>query len=84
MLTVGLKMVDAHPMINIDALSDGGATSLFINCELVQNNGIGTWVLEHPISDGTKNKGGSIMEEVCYKCVSEADRQTERDLICKS
>ena len=42
MLTVGLKMVDNHLMINVDALLDGGVTSLFINCELVQNNGIGT------------------------------------------
>ena len=42
MLKVGLKMVDTHPMINIDALLDGGATSLFINCDLVQNNRIAT------------------------------------------
>jgi len=68
MLTVGLKTVDTHTMIDVDALLDSGATSLFINRELVQNNGIATRVLEHPITvyniDGTKNKGGSITEEV--------------------
>ena len=68
MLTVGSKNVDMHAMIDVDALLDSGATSLFINCELVRNSGIATRVLEHPITvyniDGTENKGGSIMEEV--------------------
>ena len=68
MLTVGLKTVNTHTMIDVDALLDSGATGLFINRELVQNNGIATQALEHLITvyniDRTKNKGGSIMEEV--------------------
>ena len=67
-MTVGLKTVDTHAMIDVEALLDSGATELFINRELVQNNGIATRVLEHPITvyniDGTKDRGGSIMEEV--------------------
>ena len=55
-------------MIDVDVLLDSGATSLFITHKLVQNNAIATWVLEHMITvyniHGTKNKGGSIMEEV--------------------
>ena len=42
MLTVGLKSVDMHAMIDVEALLDSGATGLFINCELVRNNGIAT------------------------------------------
>ena len=67
-MTVGLKTVNTHAMIDVEALLDSGATRLFINCELVQNNGIATQILEHPITvyniDGTENKGGSITEEV--------------------
>ena len=40
LLTVGLKTVNPHAMIDVEALLDSGATSLFINHELVQNNGI--------------------------------------------
>ena len=47
MLTVGLKTVDTHTMIDVDALLDSGATGLFINRKLVQNNGIAMRVLEH-------------------------------------
>ena len=42
MLTVGLKNVDTHAMIDVEALLDSGATGLFINRELVHNNGIAT------------------------------------------
>ena len=68
LLTVGLKTVDTHARIDVDALLDSGATGLVINHELVQNNGIAMRVLEHLITvyniDGTENKGGSITEEV--------------------
>ena len=40
MLTVGWKNVDTHAMIDVEALLDSGATGLFINHELVRNNGI--------------------------------------------
>ena len=53
MLTVGLKNVDTHAMIDVEALLDSGATSLFINRELVRNNGIAMRVLEHPITSVT-------------------------------
>ena len=68
MLTVGLKTVDTHARIDVDALLDSGATGLVINHELVQNNGIAMRVLEHLITvyniDETENEGGSITEEV--------------------
>ena len=67
-LNVGLKTVDTHAMVDVDALLDCGATGLFINRALVHNNGICTCKLEHPITvyniDGMINQGGSIMEEV--------------------
>jgi predicted aspartyl protease len=68
MLKVGLKTVDTHTMVEVDALLDSGATGLFINRTLVKNNGILTHKLEHPITvyniNGTVNRGGSITEEV--------------------
>ena len=42
MLTVGLKNVDTHAMIDVEALLDSGATGLVINRKLVRNNGIAT------------------------------------------
>ena len=67
-LTVGLKTVDTHAMIDVEALLDSGATGLFINCALIQNNGIAMCKPEHPITvhniDGTENKRESITEEV--------------------
>jgi Aspartyl protease len=58
-LKVGLKTVDTHAMVEVDALLDSGATGLFINRALVQNNGIRMRKLEHPITvyniDGTVN-----------------------------
>ena len=67
-LTVGLKTVNTHTMFDVDMLLDGGATGLFVNHELIQNNGIAMRILEHSITvytiDGTMNKGGSITEEV--------------------
>ena len=67
-MTVGLKTVDTHAIIDVEALLDSGATGLFINHTLIQNDGITTCKLEHPIPvyniDGIENKGGSIMEEV--------------------
>jgi len=49
-LQVGLKTVDTHALMEVDALLDSGATGLFINCALVQKKGINTWQLEHLIS----------------------------------
>jgi hypothetical protein len=68
MLTVGLKTVDTHAMVDVEALLDSGATGLFINHALVHGNGIHTHKLEQPVImyniNGTINKGGSITEEV--------------------
>lgn len=68
MLMVGLKTVDTHAMVDVEALLDSGATGLFINYALVQGNGICRHKLEHPVTvyniDRTVNKGGSITEEV--------------------
>jgi hypothetical protein len=63
-----MKVADMHAKIEVEALLDSSATGLFINCALVQNNGIATHILNHPIPvcniDGSLNCGGSITEEV--------------------
>ena len=60
--------MDMHAIIEVEALLDGGATGLFINHALVQDNGIATCKLDHPIPvyniNGSINHGGSIIEEV--------------------
>ncbi|KAF8235495.1 hypothetical protein L208DRAFT_1204535, partial [Tricholoma matsutake] len=67
-LTVGLKTVDMHAAINVEALLDSGATGLFINQSLITRNGISTCKLAQPIMvyniDGTVNCEGTIKEEV--------------------
>jgi hypothetical protein len=67
-LQVGLKTVDTHALMKVDALLDSGATGLFINRALVQKKGIHMRQLEHPITvyniDGSINREGSITEEV--------------------
>ena len=56
---VAVQTVDTHVKMEVDALLDSGATSLFINHTLVQNNAIPMQKLEHPIKvyniDGTEN-----------------------------
>ncbi|KAF8226858.1 hypothetical protein L208DRAFT_1497592, partial [Tricholoma matsutake] len=67
-LTVGLKTVDTHAAIDVEALLDSGATGLFINQSLITRNSINTHKLAQPIMvyniDGTVNHGGTIKEEV--------------------
>ncbi|KAF8219736.1 hypothetical protein L208DRAFT_1547394 [Tricholoma matsutake] len=67
-LTVGLKTVDTHAAIDVEALLDSGATGLFINRSLITRNGINTCKLVQPIMvyniDGTVNRRGTIKEEV--------------------
>ncbi|KAF8232072.1 hypothetical protein L208DRAFT_1465881, partial [Tricholoma matsutake] len=67
-LTVGLKTVDTHAAIDVEALLDSGATGLIINQSLMTGNGINTRKLAQPIMvyniDGTVNHGGTIKEEV--------------------
>jgi hypothetical protein len=58
-LNVGIKMADTHAKIEVEVLLDIGTMGLFINRTLVQNNGIATCVLDHPIPvyniDGSLN-----------------------------
>jgi hypothetical protein len=67
-MKIGLKTVDTHKMVEVDALLDSGATGLFIDRALVKGNQITTCKLQHPIPvyniDGSINRGGSITEEV--------------------
>lgn len=55
-----------HKEAQIAAMIDSGASTLFINQQLVENLKIQTRKLENPIPlfniDGTKNKAGQIME----------------------
>jgi hypothetical protein len=68
MLTVGLKTIDTHAMVDVEALLDSGATGLFINHVLVHGNGIHMHKLEQSVIvyniNRMVNKGGSITEEV--------------------
>jgi Retroviral aspartyl protease len=61
-LNVGIKAVDIHAKIEAKVLLDSGATGLFINHMLVQNNGIAMCKLNQPILvfniDGSLNQGG--------------------------
>ncbi|KAF8228724.1 hypothetical protein L208DRAFT_1289976, partial [Tricholoma matsutake] len=69
-LTVGLKTVDTHAVIDVEALLDNGATGLFINQELktLFSSFESQVLLSQPIMvyniDGTVNCGGTIKEEV--------------------
>jgi hypothetical protein len=67
-LTVGLKTMHTHAVIDVKALLDNGATGLFINWSLITGNGISTCKLSQPIMvyniDGTVNRGETIKEEV--------------------
>lgn len=48
-MKIGLKMVNTHEMVEVDALLDSRATGLFIDCMLVKGNGITMHKLKHPI-----------------------------------
>jgi hypothetical protein len=67
-LNIGIKAVDMHAKIEVEVLLDSGATGLFINRVLVQDNSIAMHKLDHTILvsniDGSLNSGGSIKEEV--------------------
>ena len=40
MVKVGLKLVDTHQMVDVDALLDSGATGVFMDIKFAEHNGI--------------------------------------------
>ena len=40
MVKVGLKLVDTHQMVDVDALLDSGATGVFMDRKFTECNGI--------------------------------------------
>ena len=67
MVKVGLKSVDMHQMVDVDALLDSGATGVFMDRKFAEHNGITMWKLDKWIHmynvDGILNQGGSITHE---------------------
>ena len=85
MVKVGLKLIDTHQMVDVDALLDSSATGVFMDEKFAEHNGIAMWKLNKPIHvynvDGTLNQGGFITHETsmmlshkehCKKAVFEA------------
>ena len=68
MVKVGLKTLDTHRMVDVNALLDSGATGMFMDRKFAEGNAITMRQLERPIRvynvDGTLNQGGSITHEV--------------------
>ena len=67
MVKVGLKLVNTHQMITVDALLDSGATGVFMDRKFTEHNVIAIRKLDKLIHvynvDGTLNQGGSITYE---------------------
>ena len=40
MVKVGLKSVDTHQMVDVDALLDSGATGVFMDRKFTERNGV--------------------------------------------
>ena len=64
MFKVGLRTLDTHRMVDVNALLDSGATRMFMDRKFAEGNAITMHQLKHPIHvynvDGTLNQGGSI------------------------
>jgi len=68
MISIGLRTMDTHRMIDVKALLDSGATGMLIDKKFAEGNRIAMRLLDKPIRvhnvDGTLNQGGSITHEV--------------------
>jgi len=68
MISIGLRTMDMHCMVDVKALLDSRATGLFIDKKFAEGNRIMMRLLDKPICvyniDGTLNQGGSITHEV--------------------
>ena len=60
--------MDTHQLMDVNALLDSSATSMFMDKKFAEGNNISMQLLDHPIRvynvDGTPNHGGSITHEV--------------------
>jgi len=68
MISIGLRTMDTHRMVDVKALLNSGATGMFIDKKFAEGNGIAMRLLDKPIRvhnvDGMLNQGGSITHEV--------------------
>ena len=67
MVKVGLKLVDTHQMVDVDALLDSGTTRVFMDRKFAECNGIAMQKLDKLIHvynvGGMLNQGGLITHE---------------------
>ena len=74
MVKVGLKLVDMHQMVDVDALLDSSAAGVFMDRKFAECNGIAMWKLDKPIHvynvDGMLNQGGLITHETTMMMIS--------------
>ena len=67
-MKIGLKKVDTHEGVTVNALLDSGATGLFMDKKFVEKNKFRMEKLERLVKvtnvDGTHNSGGDITHEV--------------------
>ena len=67
MVKVGLRTMDTHRLMDVNALLDSSATGMFMDKKFAEGNNISMRLLNRPIRvynvDGTLNHGGSITHE---------------------
>jgi hypothetical protein len=70
-LKVGLKPINTHQSLEVDALLYSGATGLFLNYKLVNKHHLIMQKLVDPVKvyniDGMENEGGSITKELTHE-----------------
>ena len=87
MVKVGLKSVDTHQMVDVDALLDSSATGVFMDRKFAERNEIAMWKLDKPIHvynvDGTLNQGGSITHETTMMLLHKEHREKAVFEVCE-
>jgi len=78
MISIGLRTMDTHRMVDMKALLDSSATGMFIDKKFAEGNGIVMRLLDKPIHvynvDGMLNQGGSITHEVTLMLDCNSDK----------
>ena len=86
MVKVGLKLVDTHQMVDVDALLDSGTTGVLMDRKFTEHNGIAMQKLDKPIRvynvDGTMNQGGSITHETTMMTPHKGHREKAVFEVC--
>jgi hypothetical protein len=78
--------MDTHETVQVKALLDSSATSMFIDWQFVHLNRLKTQILPFPIKvynmDGSLNQGGSITEEVTLMMSHKGHKQKATFEVC--